>query len=61
MDSKAKMAVIGRVSINISEIAWKMENSSMEQKLPLSLQIDGFARDATLTVNSFYYYHILDL
>ncbi|KAI3468021.1 hypothetical protein Pfo_024684 [Paulownia fortunei] len=50
MDSKARMAVIGRVCINISEIAWKMENSSVEQKLHLSLQIDGFASEATLTV-----------
>ncbi|KAK6140697.1 hypothetical protein DH2020_025561 [Rehmannia glutinosa] len=50
MDSKAKMAVIGRVSINLSEIAWKMDKSSVEQKLPLSLQIDGITREATLTV-----------
>ncbi|KAL7159062.1 hypothetical protein ABFS83_01G004100 [Erythranthe nasuta] len=52
-ESKAKMGVIGRVnSVNISEIAWKMDNSSssVEQKLPLSLHIDGFAREAALTV-----------
>ncbi|KAG8375793.1 hypothetical protein BUALT_Bualt10G0137400 [Buddleja alternifolia] len=50
MDAKAKMAVIGRVSINIAEIALNMNNSSVEQKLPLKLQIDGIAREATLTV-----------
>ncbi|KAK4419912.1 hypothetical protein Salat_2404100 [Sesamum alatum] len=50
-NSKAKMAVIGRVSINISEIAWNMDsNSTLERKLPLSLQIDGVSREATLTV-----------
>ncbi|KAL0330543.1 UNVERIFIED_CONTAM: hypothetical protein Sradi_5041000 [Sesamum radiatum] len=49
--SKDKMAVIGRVSINISEIAWNMGiNSTVERKLPLSLQIDGLSREATLTV-----------
>ncbi|KAK4388656.1 hypothetical protein Sango_2202600 [Sesamum angolense] len=49
--SKDKMVVIGRVSINISEIAWNMgSNSTVEQKLPLSLQIDGLSREATLTV-----------
>ncbi|KAL3655827.1 hypothetical protein CASFOL_000223 [Castilleja foliolosa] len=50
MDSKAKKAVIGRVSINLSEIALKTDNSSVEQKLPLSLQIDGITRHAFLTV-----------
>ncbi|KAL0394267.1 UNVERIFIED_CONTAM: hypothetical protein Slati_4392900 [Sesamum latifolium] len=51
MGSKAKMGVIGRVSINISEIAWNMgSNSTVERKLPLSLQIDGVSREATLTV-----------
>ncbi|KAH6826329.1 hypothetical protein C2S53_017678, partial [Perilla frutescens var. hirtella] len=50
MDSKAKTAVIGRVSVNISEIACKIESSSVEEKLPLNLQIDGVSRDATLTV-----------
>lgn len=49
MDSKAKTAVIGRVSISISEIVC---SSSVEQRLPLSLHIDGIARDATLTVSS---------
>ncbi|KAL8501821.1 hypothetical protein ACS0TY_021074 [Phlomoides rotata] len=49
-DSKAKMTVVGRVSMNISEIAWKMEKSSVEEKLHLSLLIDGFPRDVTLTV-----------
>lgn len=54
-DSKAKMGVvIGRVSVNISEIASKMDKSLVEEKLPLSLQIDGFAREASLTVNSFF-------
>ncbi|KAL2237330.1 UNVERIFIED_CONTAM: hypothetical protein Sindi_0924700 [Sesamum indicum] len=49
--SKAKMGVIGRVSMNISEIAWNMgSNSTVERKLPLSLQIDGLSREATLTV-----------
>ncbi|CAA0822761.1 Unknown protein [Striga hermonthica] len=50
MDSKAKTAVIGRVSVNISEIAARTEKSSIEQKLPLSLQIDGVTREAFLTV-----------
>ncbi|KAH6804754.1 hypothetical protein C2S51_033001, partial [Perilla frutescens var. frutescens] len=50
MDLKAKTAVIGRVSVNISEIACKIESSSVEEKLPLNLQIDGISRDATLTV-----------
>lgn len=50
MDWKAKTAVIGRVSINISEIVCKIESSSVEERLPLNLNIDGIARDATLTV-----------
>ncbi|KAL3844041.1 hypothetical protein ACJIZ3_001444 [Penstemon smallii] len=51
MDSKVnKMGVIGRASMNIAEIVRKMENSSVDQKLPLSLQIDGVATEATLTV-----------
>lgn len=54
MDSKAKTAVIGRVSISISEIVCKSESCSVEQRLPLSLHIDGIARDATLTVSSSY-------
>lgn len=44
--------VIGRVSLNMSEIASKMDRSSVEEKLPLSMQIDGFAREASLTVNT---------
>lgn len=54
MDWKAKTAVIGRVSINISEIVCKIESSSVEERLPLNLHIDGIARDATLTVSSSY-------
>ncbi|XP_057799943.1 uncharacterized protein LOC131015544 [Salvia miltiorrhiza] len=50
VDSKAKMSTIGGVSINISEVIWKMESSSIEEKLHLNLQIDGIARDANLTV-----------
>ncbi|KAG6388087.1 hypothetical protein SASPL_153284 [Salvia splendens] len=49
-DSKAKMAVIGGASINITEIVSKMESSSIEEKLHLNLQIDEIAREAALTM-----------
>lgn len=55
MDSKAKTGVIGRVSINISEIVSKMESSSVEEKIPLNVHLDGISREATLTVSSIYH------
>lgn len=49
MESKAKLGVIGRVSVNIAEIVSAME-SDVERKLPLNLHFGGVSIEANLLV-----------
>jgi hypothetical protein len=48
--SMAKMAVLGNVTLNIAELASRM-NSQIEKKLPISLHIDGVDCQASLLVS----------
>lgn len=49
--SKAKTAeVVGRVSVDIAEIAWKLEKSCVERKIPVIFKIEGVDKEAFLTV-----------
>ncbi|XP_073158270.1 uncharacterized protein [Henckelia pumila] len=49
--SKAKTAaVVGRVSVDIAEIAWKLEESCVERKVPVIFKIEGVDKEAFLTV-----------
>lgn len=48
--SMAKMAVLGNVTLNIAELASRM-NSQIEKKLPISLHIDGVDFQASLLVS----------
>lgn len=53
MEQKAKLGVIGRVSLNIAEMAsmmMMMMDSQFERKLPLTLHIGGAAIEANLLV-----------
>ncbi|KAJ9702586.1 hypothetical protein PVL29_004363 [Vitis rotundifolia] len=47
---KAKSAVLGKVSLNLAELASKME-TDIQTKLPISLQVAGVAMKATLSVS----------
>lgn len=47
--SMAKMAVLGNVTLNIAELASRM-NSQIEKKLPISLHIDGVDCQASLLI-----------
>lgn len=54
MEQKAKLGVIGRVSLNIAEMAsmmMMMMDSQFERKLPLTLHIGGAAIEANLLVS----------
>ncbi|KAJ6295458.1 hypothetical protein OIU78_023471 [Salix suchowensis] len=46
---RSKMEVVGNVTMNIAELALKM-NSQIEQKLPISLHFDGVDCQATLLI-----------
>ncbi|KAF9662129.1 hypothetical protein SADUNF_Sadunf18G0021100 [Salix dunnii] len=46
---RAKMEVVGNVTLNIAELASKM-NSQIEQKMPISLHFDGVDCQATLLI-----------
>ncbi|XP_059642909.1 uncharacterized protein LOC132284800 [Cornus florida] len=48
-ESKAKLAVIGKVSLNLAEWASTME-SGIERKIPISFRVAGVVREATLSV-----------
>ncbi|CAL5358951.1 unnamed protein product [Camellia sinensis] len=48
-ESKAKLAVIGKVSLNLAELASKMD-SMIETKHPIQINVAGVAREATLSV-----------
>ena len=48
-ESKTKLAVLGKVSLNIAEVASRMD-SQIEKRLPVSLQIDGVVTEANLLV-----------
>lgn len=47
---KAKSVVLGKVSLNLAELASKME-TDIQTKLPISLQVAGVAMEATLSVS----------
>lgn len=47
---KAKSVVLGKVSLNLAELASKME-TDIQTKLPISLQVAGIAMEATLSVS----------
>lgn len=49
-ERKPRLAVIGKVSLNLAEMASKME-SAVVKKLPISLQVAGDTCDATLMVS----------
>lgn len=49
--SKAKTAVVvGSASVDIAEIAWKLETSSVERKIPVIFKIEEVDKEAFLTV-----------
>ncbi|CAI9772909.1 unnamed protein product [Fraxinus pennsylvanica] len=48
-ESKSKLAVIGRGSVNLAEIVTKME-TQIEWKIPINLQKAGIAGEVSLTV-----------
>ncbi|XP_030534224.2 uncharacterized protein LOC115743535 [Rhodamnia argentea] len=48
--SKNRLVVIGKVSLNLAEMASKME-SAVEKKLPIALQVAGDTCEATLMVS----------
>ncbi|KAK2985725.1 hypothetical protein RJ640_000405 [Escallonia rubra] len=48
-ESKEKMVVIGKASLNIAEMASNME-SRVEKEVPIRLQVAGVARESTLLV-----------
>lgn len=51
MGSKAKTAVVlGSVSVDIAEIAWKLEKSCVERKIPVIFKIEEVDKEAFLTV-----------
>lgn len=47
------MGVLGKVSLNLAELASKME-TRIKRKLPITLQDGGFTSEATLLVNAFF-------
>ncbi|KAK9279938.1 hypothetical protein L1049_013622 [Liquidambar formosana] len=49
-ESRSKLAVVGKISLNLAELAWKME-PRIERKLPITLQVSGVAIEASLTVS----------
>ncbi|KAK6912568.1 NT-type C2 domain [Dillenia turbinata] len=49
-ESKSKLKVVGKISINIAELASRTTESEIEQKLPLILQVNGGTREVTLSV-----------
>ena len=49
-ESKAKPAVLGKVSLNLAELASKTK-ADTRTKLPISLQVAGAAMEATLSVS----------
>ncbi|XP_010048189.2 uncharacterized protein LOC104437027 isoform X2 [Eucalyptus grandis] len=49
-EPKPRLAVLGKVSLNLAEMASKME-SAAEKKLPIALQIAGDTCEASLTVS----------
>jgi hypothetical protein len=48
-ESRSKLAVLGKASLNLAELASKME-TRFERKLPMTLHDGRFAREATLSV-----------
>ncbi|KAI3442159.1 uncharacterized protein J3R85_001477 [Psidium guajava] len=49
-ESKPRLVVIGKVSLNLAEMASKME-SAVEKKLPVALHVAGDTSEATLMVS----------
>lgn len=49
-ESRSKLAVLGKASLNLAELASKKE-TRIERKLPMTSDDGRFARDATLSVN----------
>lgn len=47
---KAKSAVLGKVSLDLAELASKME-ADIQRKLPISLQVAGVSMEVTLSVS----------
>lgn len=57
MESKSKLVVIGRGSVNLAEIVNKME-TQIEWKIPIKLQNAGIAREVSLTVRYFFNFRL---
>lgn len=49
-ESKSKLAILGKVSLNLAELASNLE-TQMERKLPITLRDGGLTREATLLVS----------
>ncbi|GMG99000.1 hypothetical protein Nepgr_000840 [Nepenthes gracilis] len=48
-ESTVKSSTIGKASVNLGELASKME-AEIERKLPIAFQLDGVAKEATLSL-----------
>ncbi|XP_023922843.2 uncharacterized protein LOC112034262 [Quercus suber] len=50
-ESRSKLSVLGKVSLNLGELASNIETHQMERKLPVTLRDGRLATDATLYVS----------